>query len=91
MIRTIHTGRGVSRTSSTPAEIAKVRANRLYSFADRQLFMDTFARVRQVAPALAHLPLDLELICVELTRNSSVMEAAMIESLASLRAEGIRL
>lgn len=90
-MRTIHTGRGISQTSRSVADIAADRAARLDSFSDRRLFLDTFDRVRQVAPALAHLPLDLELICVELTRHSSVMEAAMIEALASLRAEGVRL
>lgn len=90
-MRTINTGRGVSHTALSPADIAKARAAKVDGWADQQLFLSTFDRVRQVAPALAHLPLDLELICVELTRNSSVMEAAMIEALASLRAEGMRL
>lgn len=90
-VRTINTGRGVSHTALPPADIAKARASRLDNWADRQMFLSTFHRVRQVAPKLAHLPLDLELICVELTRHSTVMYAAMIEALASLRAEGVRL
>lgn len=90
-MRSINTGRGVSQTSLSVADIAAARAERLDVWADRVLFLSTFDRVRQVAPKLAHLPLDLELICVELTRHSSVMEAAMIEALASLRAEGVRL
>jgi hypothetical protein len=90
-MRSINTGRGISQTSRSVADIAADRASRLDSWGDQQLFLSTFDRVRQVAPKLAHIPLDLELICVELTRNSSVMEAAMIEALASLRAEGVRL
>jgi hypothetical protein len=90
-MREINTGRGISRTSRSVADIAADRAARLDNWGDQQLFLSTFDRVRQVAPKLAHIPLDLEMICVELTRNSSVMEAAMIEALASLRADGVRL
>lgn len=90
-MRTIHTGRGVSHTSLSVIDLAERSASRLDNWADQQLFLRTFDRVRQIAPDLAHLPLELELICVEFTRHSTVMEAAMIEALASLRAEGARL
>lgn len=90
-MRVINTGKGIARTNLSPAEIAGRRADRIGSLSDQNLYMDTFARVRKVAPSLAHVPLDLEMICVELTRHSATMEAAMIEALASLRAEGVRL
>jgi adenosylmethionine-8-amino-7-oxononanoate aminotransferase len=79
-----------SRRNATAAELAAVRADKMDSAADRALYLRTFARVRKMAPALAATPLDLETVC-DMTRDSSVMEAAMIEALASLRAEGFRL
>lgn len=90
-MRTIQTGRGVACTELAPADIAGRRSMLLDSFAERNLFRATFARVRTIAPPMAHLPLDLEMVCTEFTRHSSVMEAAMIEALASLRAEGVRI
>lgn len=89
-MRTIQTGNGIVRTSRTPGEIAWGRAQRLDA-ADRRLFMDTFDRFRLVVPQLAALPFELDSMCEELTRHSAVMKAAMIEALASLRAEGIKL
>lgn len=80
----------MSRDLPTVA-IAKLHAGRLDTISDQLLFMDTFARVRTVAPALADRPLDLETLCVGLMRGIPVMEAAMIEALASLRAEGMTL
>ena len=79
-----------SRRNATAAELAAVRAGKMDRAADRALYLRTFDRVRKVAPALAAAPLDLETVC-DMTRDSSVMEAAMIEALASLRAEGVRL
>lgn len=90
-MRTIHTGRGVARTTMSPANIAGQRSMLLDTREERDLFRRTFARVRTIAPPLAAFPLDLEMIYIEFTRHSSVMEAAMIEALASLRAEGVRL
>ena len=90
-MREINTGRGICLTDLTPAEIAVVRSRRIESLVDRYLFIDTFDRIRHVADVLLHLPLELELICVELTRDSTVTQAAMIEALASLRAEGVKV
>lgn len=78
------------RDQKSAKDIAVSRSLLLDSHADRALYLRTFGRVRKVAPALAATPLDLETAC-DMTLNSSVMEAAMIEALASLRAEGIRL
>lgn len=89
-MRTIHTGNGIVRTSRTPGEIARGRAQR-FDPVDRRLFIDTFDRFRLVAPQLAALPFELDSMCAELTRHSAVMKAAMIEALASLRAEGVKL
>ena len=90
-MRTIDTGHGPSYTARTSAEIAEVRAGRCRTYTDRVLFMDTYHRVRLIAEALAQQPEDLEMICIECTRHSPVMFAAMIEALAGLRAEGVRL
>ncbi len=90
-MREIRTDRGISHTELTVEQIAEVRSLRLRNRRDRALFIDTFNRVRAIAPQLAVSPMDLELICVQFTRHSHVMYAAMIEALASIRAEGIRL
>lgn len=89
--RSISIGRYRVWTRKSVSEIAAARAARLDRWMDERLFLSTFDRVRKVAPALAHLPLDLEAVCTEFTQHSAVMEAAMIEALASLRAEGMRL
>jgi hypothetical protein len=85
-LREINTGRGISRTSLTPFEIALVRSRRIDSLSGQGLFQDTFSRVRKVA---LDVP-DLEVLW-QLCRWDTVMEAAYIEALASLRAEGHRL
>lgn len=79
-----------SRDHKSARGIAVDRSRSIDSHVDQLLYMRTFDRVRGVAPALAATPLDLETVC-DMTRHSSVMEAAMIEALASLRAEGVRL
>ena len=90
-MRHIRTGRGASATALSPAAIAVKRSHLIDSRAERILFMDTFNRISRVAKQLVVLsPLDLDTAC-DMTRRSSVMEAAMIEALASLRAEGLRL
>lgn len=88
--RIIKLGRGSASTALTPHQIAAVRAERIDGFADQQLFLSTFDRFRTAAPALSD-PMDLEAVCTQLTTGVPVMEAAMIEALASLRAEGVRL
>ena len=75
------------REQASPKDIVVSRSLLLDSYADRALYLRTFDRVRKVAPSLAATPMDLETVC-DMTLNSSVMEAAMIEALASLRAEG---
>lgn len=87
-MRTIRLGRGFAQTTMTPAAIASLRS---WKSEDPELFMRTFAGVRKVAAPLSAMPLDLETICTEFTRHSATMEAAMIEGLASLRAEGVEL
>ncbi len=90
-MREILTGHGVSHTELTVEQIAEARSRHLQSSMDQLLFIHTFNWVRTVASQLAVAPMDLELICVEFTRHSPVMYAAMVEALASIRAEGIRL
>ncbi len=89
--REINTGHGFVLTRATHAEIAERRSQRIESPFERHLFMDTYGRYREVALSLAHKPMDLETVCTELTKHSAAMEAAMIEALASLRAEGHQL
>ena len=83
----------VTDTDRTPAkthlEIAEARAGRLGNARDARLFMETYDTFRKLGRALAGTPLDLEYACREMTRDSTVAHAAMIEALASLRAEGI--
>lgn len=87
-MRTIRLGRGFAQTTMTPAAIASLRS---WKSEDPELFLRTFANVRKVGASLSRLPMDLEMICTEFTRHSATMEAAMIEGLASLRAEGVKL
>ena len=84
--RWIDTGRGVCMTRLTPAQIAARRARLIDSISERSVFVDTFTRTRAVA---VNMP-DLDLLWT-LAGGSHVVpviEAAMIEALASLRAEG---
>lgn len=89
--RVIQLGRGTAVTVLTPHQIAAVRAERVEGYADQLLFLSTFDRFRRVAPEVAKHPMDLEMLYLELSANVPVMQAAMIEALASLRAEGVRL
>lgn len=82
------TGRGIYLTDLMPEEITEVRSSRIESVVERVVFMDTFNQLRSIIPHLVSRPMDLEFICVELTRHSHVMYAAMVEALASIRAEG---
>jgi hypothetical protein len=91
MMRGIDTGRGVSQTTRSVTDIATDRAALLDTWAEQRLFLDLFGRVRQFAPGLADRPLDLEQACDQLAVSGPVTEAAMIEALASLRAEGVQL
>lgn len=89
-MREINTGRGPVFTDRSPDEIAEQRAKRLDSYTDRVLFVDTFQRVRQVAVDLANTLPGAELL-YRMCAPYPVMEAAYIEALASLRAEGVRI
>lgn len=82
--RMIDTGRGVSVTNMTPTEIATRRLTD-----DPELFLDTFARVRSVARGVG----DLDTLWAILggSHVDHTMEAAAIEALASLRADGVRV
>lgn len=84
--RVIATGRDVAYTSMTPKELAVLRARRIDSLSDQGLFMDTFLRVRKVALDMPDL--DTLLTLMGGRHMDPVMEAALIEALASLRAEG---
>lgn len=93
-MRTIHTGHGVARTALKPADIAGRRSLMLDSFAERALFRDWFDRYRDAAVRLWSTPdgpFELESLAHAARGQSSVHEAALIEALASLRAEGARL
>lgn len=83
-----------SRRNATAAELAAVRADKMDSHADRALFMDKFIAYRDVAALLWLLPtapLEIETLGTVARAAGPVQEAAMIEALASLRAEGVRL
>lgn len=83
-----------SRRNATAAELAAVRADKMDSAADAMLFMKTFNDYRGVAARLWLLPtspLEIDTIGRVARDAGPVQEAAMIEALASLRAEGVRL
>jgi hypothetical protein len=88
--RVIRIGRpfGTVTTPLKPADIAHRRAQRIDSLSDRGLFLDTFVRVYSVA---ASLP-DLDTLWTVMGGRymDPVMEAAAIEALAGMRAEGWR-
>lgn len=90
-MRKVSTGRRTIWVDRTVMQIATIRTEQIDRLSDRQLFMDTFTRVRSVAPALSCKPGSLETACDRLSRKGAVTEAAMIEALASLRAEGVPL
>jgi hypothetical protein len=79
------------RDHKSPTDIAVSRSLMLDTEPERILFMDTFTRIRRLAVGLINSPMDAELLYFAASTRGSVMEAAMIEALASLRAEGIRL
>lgn len=84
-MRTIDTGRGLEYTTRTPSDIAAMRAAALTSLRDQGLYLDTFTRVRMVAVDLPDL--DALWTIAGGSWIDPVTEAAMIEALASLRAE----
>lgn len=89
MTRAINTGRGVSRTGLSPIQIAELRPTE-----DPQLFLDEYNKYRGVARRLTLLPtapLEIETLGFIARLDGPVQEAAMIEALAGLRAEGVRL
>jgi hypothetical protein len=87
--REINTGRGTELTNLTPFQIALIRSRQIDGAAERILFQDTFSRVRHVAPGMS----DREVLWTVMggRHTDPVMEAAYIEALASLRADGMRL
>lgn len=91
MTRTIRIGRNVIQTRLTVKEIAERRADRLSNYTDQSLFLDAFVQVRSVAMSLARHPLDVDAMCTAVSARGPVQEAALIEALASLRAEGVQL
>lgn len=86
--RTIDLGYGVAVTNLNPAQIARQRAGLIDSFTDQERFMHYYARFRDIAGRMS--PMDLDRACDTAT-HEPIAEAAMIEALASLRAEGHRL
>lgn len=93
-MRTIGTGHGSAETALTPSAIAAKRSLMIDDQADRFLFMDAFARYRGLAVKLWAAPtgpLEINALGRVARVLGPVQEAAMIEALASLRAEGIRL
>lgn len=93
-MRTVQTGHGASQTALTTAGIADHRSLLLDSISERNLFRDWFARYRELASRLWATPtgpLEIEALGHVAREQGSVQEAAFIEALASLRAEGVRL
>lgn len=93
-MRTIQTGRGISRTSLTPDRIAGRRSTLLDTADERELFRDQFAQYRDRVSSLwaaSAGPLEIETLGRIARDHGSIHEAAFIEALAGLRAEGARL
>ncbi len=102
-MRTIRTGHSVLHTDMSPMAIAMSRVDgwreynvlaRQYTNDDAHLFLRKFDDYRGVARRLALLPtapLEIETLGFIARLDGSVQEAALIEALASLRAEGVRL
>lgn len=89
MTRTIRTGRTVIQTRLTVDDIASLRPTE-----DPELFQRKFRDYWGVAKRLALLstaPLEVETLAFIARLDGPVQEAALIEALASLRAEGVRL
>lgn len=88
-MRAIDTGRGISRTALSPVQIAELRPTE-----DPQLFMDAFDRYRGIVPSMLRGstgPVDIDTLSTWARDSGATQEAALIEALASLRAEGVRL
>ncbi len=90
-MRCIQTGHGISYSTKSPVAIAAHRSFSLEGRMEQTLFISTFHHIRRMAADLSTLPVDLENACDRAVRHGSVAEAAMVEALASLRAEGVRL
>lgn len=89
MKRAIVTGHGTYGTTLSPADIASLRPTE-----DPELFLRKFNDYRGVAKRLALLPtapLEVETLGFIARLDGPVQEAALIEALAGLRAEGVRL
>lgn len=82
------------RDQKTPMDIAAVRSMQIDDLADRVLYRERFLAYRGTARRLWASPtgpLEVEVLGFIARRSGPVHEAALIEALASLRAEGVPL